>query len=207
MTAADRLRDAGAIAILRLRDHARGVELGHALAGAGLRAIEVTLDHPDALRSLAALAAALPDDVLLGAGTVRRPEQVAQAAGAGARFVLSPHTDPAIVEATLAAGLEPVPGACTPTEVATALDAGARLVKLFPAGPLGPGYLKALLGPFRGTAFVPTGGIRHDELAPWLDAGAAAIGLGSDLVPGGGALDGVAERAAAVAAQVARARA
>jgi Entner-Doudoroff aldolase len=201
----ERLRASGAIAIMRLRDHALGAEIGHALADAGVRAIEVTLDHDASLRTLRALAGALPSDVLLGAGTVRRPEQVAQAAEAGARFCLSPHLDLPIVEATLAAGLEPVPGTATPTEIAAALDAGARLVKLFPAGPLGTGYLRALLGPFRGTAFVPTGGIRHDAIGPWLEAGAAAVGLGSDLVPGeptAADLEPIAARAAAVVAQV-----
>ncbi len=208
-TCHDLIRESGAIAILRLRDHGAGAEVGHALAEGGLRAIEVTLDHPDALRTLSALADALPPAVALGAGTVRRPEQVAQAAGAGARFVLSPHVDPAIVEAALAAGLEPVPGAGSATEVAACLDAGARLVKLFPAGPLGPGFMKAMLGPFAGTAFVPTGGIRHDEVSAWLAAGAAAVGLGSDLVPGAPGpsdVDAVASRARVVAEQVARAR-
>jgi Entner-Doudoroff aldolase len=204
-----RLRDSGAVAIMRLRDHRRSVEIGHALADAGLPVMEVTLDDPAALRALRALADSLPAGVLLGAGTVRRPEQVAQAADAGARFCLSPHCDPAIVEATLGAGLEPVPGASSATEVARALDAGARVIKLFPAGPLGIGYMKALLGPFRGTDFLPTGGIRHDAVADWLQAGAAAVGLGSDLVPAvpeAADLDGIAARARVVAAQVAAAR-
>jgi 2-dehydro-3-deoxyphosphogluconate aldolase / (4S)-4-hydroxy-2-oxoglutarate aldolase len=206
----ERLRDSGAVAIMRLRDHGLSVEIGHALTGAGLAVMEVTLDDPGALGALRALADALPDDVLLGAGTVRRPEQVAEAADAGARFCLSPHCDPAIVEAALAAGLVPVPGAATATEVARGLDAGARVVKLFPAGPLGIAYMKALHGPFRGTAFLPTGGIRHDEVGEWLQAGAIAVGLGSDLVPGlpqASDLERIAERAAVVVAQVAEARA
>ena len=206
----ERLRDSGAVAIMRLRDHGLSVEIGHALAGAGLAVMEVTLDDPGALGALRALADALPADVLLGAGTVRRREQVAEAADAGARFCLSPHCDPAIVEAALAAGLEPVPGAGTATEVAQGLDAGARVVKLFPAGPLGIDYLKALQGPFRGTAFLPTGGIRHDEVGAWLAAGATAVGLGSDLVPAlpqGADLERIAERATVVVEQVARAHA
>src|SRR5215210_6720578 len=207
--AVERLREGGAVAIMRLRDHGRSVEIGHALADAGLTVMEITLDDPAALAALRALAYALPAEVLLGAGTVRRPEQVAQAADAGARFCLSPHVDPAIVEATLTAGLEPVPGAASATEVALALDAGARVVKLFPAGALGVGYLRALLGPFRGTDFLPTGGIRHDRVGEWLEAGAAAVGLGSDLVPAmpeAADLDGIATRARVVAEQVAMAR-
>ena len=202
----ERLRDGGAVAIMRLRDHRRSVEIGHALADAGIRVMEITLDDPGALAALRALADALPPDVLLGAGTVRRAEQVRQAADAGARFCLSPHCDPAIVEATLEAGLEPVPGVGSATEVARALDAGARVVKLFPAGPLGVGYMKALLGPFRGTDFLPTGGIRHDGVAEWLQAGAAAVGLGSDLVPAvpeAADLEGIAARARVVVEQAA----
>lgn len=207
--AVERVRDSGAVAIMRLRDHGLSVEIGQMLAAAGMLVIEVTLDDPGALRALRALADRLPDEVLIGAGTVRRPEQVAEAADAGARFCLSPHCDPAIIEATLAAGLEPVPGAGTATEVARGLDAGARIVKLFPAGPLGIGYLNALHGPFRGTAFLPTGGIRHDEVGEWLEAGATAVGLGSDLVPALPAasdLERIAERAAVVVEQVAGAR-
>jgi 2-dehydro-3-deoxyphosphogluconate aldolase / (4S)-4-hydroxy-2-oxoglutarate aldolase len=207
--ALERLRASGAVAIMRLRDHRRSVEIGHALADAGLAVMEVTLDDPAALAALRALADALPAHVMVGAGTVRRPEQVAQAAEAGARFCLSPHCDPAIVEATLDAGLEPVPGAGSATEVARALDAGARIVKLFPAGPLGIAFMQALLGPFRGVDFLPTGGIRHDGVTDWLDAGAAAVGLGSDLVPAlpeAADLEAIAARARVVAEQVARAR-
>ena len=207
--AVERVRVSGAVAIMRLRDHGLSVEIGQLLAAAGLLVIEVTLDDPGALGALRALADRLPDDVLLGAGTVRRPEQVAEAADAGALFCLSPHCDPAIIVASLAAGLEPVPGAGTATEVARGLDAGARLIKLFPAGPLGIGYLGALHGPFGGTAFLPTGGIRHDEVGAWLEAGATAVGLGSDLVPaqpGVSDLERIAERAAVVVEQVAGAR-
>jgi Entner-Doudoroff aldolase len=135
---------------------------------------------------------------------------VTAAASAGARFCVSPHVDAAVIRATLEAGLEPLPGVGTATELATALDAGARMTKLFPAGPLGHGYMRALLGPFRGAQIVPTGGIRHDEVASWLRAGAAAVGLGSDLVgptPRAADIDAIHERARVVMAQVAEARA
>ncbi|MFD0688044.1 bifunctional 4-hydroxy-2-oxoglutarate aldolase/2-dehydro-3-deoxy-phosphogluconate aldolase [Actinomadura fibrosa] len=200
------VRAAGAIAILRLTDHRRIVPVGRALYGAGLTAMEITFDHPAAPAALRELRAALPGDALLGAGTIRTPAQVRQAAEHGARYCVSPHTDPALIGAVLAAGLEPLPGAGTATEAAAALDAGARLIKLFPAGPLGVAYMRALNGPFRGTAWVPTGGIRHDAVGEWLDAGAVAVGLGSDLVPAAPSETDVpliAERAARVAAQVA----
>src|ERR671930_486345 len=97
---------------------------------------------------------------------------------------------------TLAAGLVPLPGTWTATEVVTARAAGAPAVKLFPAGPAGTAHLKALLGPFPDLAAVPTGGITVDQVQAWLAAGAIAVGLGSDLVPVSGSLEGLAERAA-----------
>jgi Entner-Doudoroff aldolase len=200
---------AGAIAILRMTDHRHVAAVGTALYEAGLKAMEVTFDHPGGPGALRELRAALPGDALLGAGTVRTREQVEEAAACGARYCVSPHTDPGLIRAVLGAGLEPLPGAATATEVAAALDAGARLVKLFPAGALGIPYLRALRGPFREVSFVPTGGIRHDAAGEWLEAGAVAVGLGSDLVPaapGPGDLPGIARRAAVVAAQVAAAR-
>jgi Entner-Doudoroff aldolase len=206
----EQIRRTGAVAILRLADHSHTLDVARALADAGLDVMEVTLDHPAALDALRALADALPDDVLLGAGTVRRPDQVTAAAAAGARFCVSPNVDAAVIRASLSAGLEPLPGACTATEVAAALDAGARMLKLFPAGPLGPGYLRALLGPFRDVELVPTGGIAHDAVAPWVAAGAAAVGLGSDLVgpqPAADDIDEIARRAGLVVEQVAGARA
>ncbi|MEW2356431.1 bifunctional 4-hydroxy-2-oxoglutarate aldolase/2-dehydro-3-deoxy-phosphogluconate aldolase [Spirillospora sp. NPDC029432] len=198
----------GAIAILRMTDHAHIVEVGTALYEAGLTAMEVTFDHPDAPAGLRALRAALPAGALLGAGTIRTRAQVEEAAACGARYCVSPHTDTGLIRAVLGAGLEPLPGATTATEVAAAQDAGARLIKLFPAGALGLPYLKALRGPFREVSFIPTGGVRHDAVGDWLAAGAVAVGLGSDLVPaapGPGDVPGIAERAATVAAQIAAA--
>ncbi|MFB4317849.1 bifunctional 4-hydroxy-2-oxoglutarate aldolase/2-dehydro-3-deoxy-phosphogluconate aldolase [Actinomadura sp. 21ATH] len=198
----------GAIAILRMTDHAHIAAVGAALYGAGIKAMEVTFDHPGSPAALRELRAALPADALLGAGTIRTREQVEEAAACGARYCVSPHTDTGLIRAVLGAGLEPLPGAATPTEVAAAQDAGARLIKLFPAGALGPPYLKALRGPFREVSFIPTGGVRHDAAGEWLAAGAVAVGLGSDLVPaapGPGDVPGIAERAATVAAQIAAA--
>jgi Entner-Doudoroff aldolase len=205
----DGIEAAGAVAILRLTDHAHAVETGRALYDAGIRAMEVPFDHPDAPRSLRGLRAELPGDALLGAGTIMTAEQVELAAECGARYCVSPHTDPGLVRAVLAAGLAPLPGAATPTDVAAALAAGATLVKLFPAGALGLDYLRALRGPFRKVAFVPTGGVRHDQAGDWLAAGAVAVGLGSDLVPAAPApedLPRIADRAALVVAQIAAAR-
>jgi 2-dehydro-3-deoxyphosphogluconate aldolase/(4S)-4-hydroxy-2-oxoglutarate aldolase len=204
------VRRAGAIAILRLREHAHAVALGRLLLDAGLPVMEVTFDHPGGAAALRSMVDQLPAAALLGAGTVRTTEQIWSCKEAGGRFCVSPHTDPGLIRASLDAGLEPIPGAHTATDVAAATDAGARLIKLFPAGPLGLSYLRAMLGPFRDVLFVPTGGIRHDEVGTWLRAGAVAVGLGSDLVPAvpeATELDAVAQRAREVAKQVADTRA
>jgi Entner-Doudoroff aldolase len=174
------LLESRVVAILRLRDHGLAAEVCDALARGGIRVLELTQDDPGALEALRAVAGR--DDVVVGAGTVLDPRTVPALADAGARFVVAPNTDRRVIAAALDAGLAPIPGALTATEVATALDAGATIVKLFPAGPLGPGYLRALRGPFERVDFVPTGGIAHDAVGEWLAAGAAAVGLGSDLV-------------------------
>jgi Entner-Doudoroff aldolase len=198
------LRASRLVAILRLRDHGLAVAVAEALARGGIRVLELTQDDPGALEALRAVAA-LPGTVV-GAGTVLDAGTVPALADAGARFIVAPNTDPRVISASLDAGLEPIPGALTATEVASALEAGATLVKLFPAGPFGPGYLRALRGPFERVAFVPTGGIAHDAVGEWLAAGAVAVGLGSDLVPARPSdadLEGI-EARARVAAEAAR---
>jgi Entner-Doudoroff aldolase len=131
------VRRAGAVAVLRLPEHTQAVRIGRLLLDAGLPVMEVTFDHPGALAALRSMVDQLPADALVGAGAVRSTDQVAQCRDAGGRFCVSPHTDPGLIHACIDAGLEPVPGAHTATEVAAASDAGARLIKLFPAGPLG----------------------------------------------------------------------
>ena len=205
----DAVRRAGAVAILRMRAHDLALDVAHALASGGVRVLELTVDHPGALAAIERIAGDLPRGVVLGAGTVRTAEQVGAVVAAGARFCVSPDTNPAVIRAALDAGLEPLPGTATATEVATALAAGARAVKLFPAGPLGHAYLRALRGPFADVPFIPTGGIRHDEVEGWLRAGAVAVGLGSDLVPAvptSADLATIEQRAAVVVEQVTAAR-
>ncbi len=181
--------------ILRLRDHGRAVEIAEILVAAGVRALEITLGEAAAHQSIAAVVKAVGDRVPVGAGTVLDREEPRRLADLGVEFCVSPHTDPALVEAALAAGLVPLPGTYTATEVTIALAAGAPALKLFPAGPAGTGHLRALLGPFPDLAVVPTGGIAIDEVPAWLEAGAIAVGLGSELVPSSGSLDGLQERA------------
>lgn len=188
----------GLIAILRgLRpDEAR--DIGLALHGAGIRLIEVPLNSPDPLQSIRILREALPDDTLVGAGTVLQPEACAQIAAAGGQLVVMPHSDPAVIRAAKALDLACAPGVATPTEAFAALAAGADVLKMFPAETLGPMGLKAwraVLTP--PVAIVPVGGITPDALAPYLAAGASGFGLGSALYRAGDDAATVAQRATA----------
>ncbi|MGI9667919.1 MAG: bifunctional 4-hydroxy-2-oxoglutarate aldolase/2-dehydro-3-deoxy-phosphogluconate aldolase [Acidimicrobiia bacterium] len=145
------------------------------LAGSGVGVVEVTLDAHDALD---AIARAVGRGVTVGAGTVRSATQAVQAIDGGAGFIVSPHTDPLILESALERGVPALPGALTPTEVSIAWDLGASAVKLFPAMVGGPAYLKTLRGPLAHVDFVPTGGIDAANADAYLEAGAIAVGVG-----------------------------
>lgn len=170
------------IAIVRLGSEAGVVECVQALAEGGLKAIEITLNTPGALKAIAAARGAVDDSVMIGAGTVLSTADVRRAADAGAQFVVSPDTQPNVIAASGDLGMVSIPGALTPTEVAAAMRSGADLVKLFPANLFGPGYVKDLLAPLDKARLVPTGGVRLENLGEWFQAGAVAVALGSSLV-------------------------
>lgn len=156
------------------------------LADAGARVFEVTFDAPTAEADLAALRLRLRDrfgdDALVGAGTLRRPAQLEAALRAGAQFGVAPTLDPALVRAAAEAGLPFVPGALTPTEIEAAWSAGAAFVKVFPASAVGPAFVRELRGPMPEIGLIPTGGIDRTNARSWLEAGAAAVGIGSGLL-------------------------
>lgn len=153
-----------------------------ALAEAGVRAVEVTLDSPDALASLTALAARYGDTIQIGVGTVRTVAAVDQAADAGARFLLSPHLDTDIVGATHRRGLIAVPGAFTPTEIHAAWQAGADVVKVFPLHVAGPPYIRAVREPLADIPMLACGGITAQTGRAYLDAGCVSLGVGLALI-------------------------
>jgi Entner-Doudoroff aldolase len=153
-----------------------------ALVAGGVDAVEVTMDSTDGPRTLRALDDALDDDVTLGAGTVLDPETARTALLAGAEFVVAPTFDPETVAACNRYGAPVAPGVATPTEALDAYEAGADLVKLFPAAPLGPDYLAGLSGPLAQLPVMPTGGVGPDNAAAFFEAGAAAVGVGSALI-------------------------
>ena len=188
----------GLIAILRGLRPEEARDIGLALHGAGIRLIEVPLNSPEPLQSIRILRDALPDDTLVGAGTVLQPEACAQIAAAGGQLVVMPHSDPAVIRAAKALGLACAPGVATPTEAFAALAAGADVLKMFPAETLGPVGLKAwraVLTP--PVAIVPVGGVTPDSLGAYLAAGASGFGLGSALYRAGDDAGAVAQQATA----------
>ena len=200
------------VAILRAADAGRFLEVGRVLYEAGVRAVEVTLTSTGALEALGRLRAALPEDALLGVGTVRSAADTERAVDAGATYLVAPDLRPEVVAWAVAHGVPVVPGALTPTEIAAAWAAGATAVKVFPASAVGgPAYLEAVRAPLPEVPLVPTGGVGLGDIGAYLAAGAAAVGVGSPLLgdagdPGGDldALAGRARRAVAAATGTAR---
>jgi 2-dehydro-3-deoxyphosphogluconate aldolase/(4S)-4-hydroxy-2-oxoglutarate aldolase len=187
------IADDRVIPVLRGLTSARVGEVTGVLGAAGMSVVEITMDSPAAITSIEATAG---DGVVVGAGTVMSVAEAVAAVAAGATFLVSPHTDIEIVSWAVERGIPMMPGAFTPTEVATAWGAGVAAVKVFPASIVGPGILSALRGPFGDLPLVPTGGITADNALSYLEAGAAAVGIGGWLT-GQSDLGVVAERAAA----------
>lgn len=177
------LAEAGVVAVLRGPSAEAVVAAGGALLRGGVRALEVTFTTPDAARALRELRARHGEQLLLGAGTLRRAAQVEQAVAAGARFLVSPGLDDDVLDAAQGSGLPTWAGVCTPTEVMRATARGLTALKLFPAGVGGVALLRALREPFPEVAFMPTGGVTVANLGEWLAAGAVAVGAGGSLCP------------------------
>jgi 2-dehydro-3-deoxyphosphogluconate aldolase/(4S)-4-hydroxy-2-oxoglutarate aldolase len=178
----EQLEDHGVVAVIRLQDPARLRAVVDALAAGGVRALEVTMTVPRAIDLIGEIAPTLPPGFLLGAGTVVDRETAARAIDAGARFVVGPVLRRPVIEACHERGVPALPGCMTPTEILDAWDAGADLVKVFPATALGPGYLKDVRAPLPHLKLVPTGGVTIENAGEWIRAGAAAVGVGSALL-------------------------
>ncbi|GIW19737.1 MAG: hypothetical protein KatS3mg065_0033 [Chloroflexota bacterium] len=190
------------IAIARRLDPGTLPAIAEALAAKGIRAFEVTLNSPGAVESIRLLASGgLGDRLLVGAGTVLTIEEAEAALEAGARFLVTPHLDVALVRWAAERGVPILPGAFTPTEILTAWRAGAAAVKLFPASVAGPTFIRDFRGPFPEIPIVPTGGVTVENAAEFLRAGAVAVGLGSWLTGAGDPAE-VGRRAAAVVAAI-----
>jgi 2-dehydro-3-deoxyphosphogluconate aldolase/(4S)-4-hydroxy-2-oxoglutarate aldolase len=205
------LQETRLVAIVRSRVGDRLAAACDALLEAGVRCLEITMNTPGALSVVRRLAGEGREEIEIGVGTVRRVEDVAAAADAGATFVVAPNTDPAVGARAAACGLGWYPGALTPTEISAAWDLGATAVKVFPAGLAGgPRYLREVCAPLDDLLLVPTGGVTVDDVPGYLQAGALAVGMGGPLM--GRALEDdedlgrLGERARAALAAVARGR-
>ncbi|MGK6318888.1 2-dehydro-3-deoxy-6-phosphogalactonate aldolase [Sphingomonas sp. DT-204] len=182
--------------------------VGEALVAAGFTLIEVPLNSPDPLDSIARLARRFEGRAVIGAGTVLRAEDVAAVQGAGGTMIISPNANPAVIAASAAAGLASLPGIATPTEAFAALEAGATALKLFPAEGASPTVLKAMRAVLpKDMRVLAVGGVAPGDLERWMTAGAAGFGLGSALYRPGLTADEVGGRARDFTAALERARA
>jgi len=200
------IRESRVIAVGRHLSAADVPRIGEALVAGGVRAMELTLNEPedDALRAIEALAGTADDlGALVGAGTVLSIGAAKRAVDAGARFIVSPHTDTELIAWCALSSVPCFPGALSPTEIFAAWSAGACAVKLFPAAAVGPGYLKQIAGPFPAVPIMPTGGVSAETAGDWIAAGAVAVGMGGWLIGDGDPIS-VTERARRVSAAVSR---
>jgi 2-dehydro-3-deoxyphosphogalactonate aldolase len=191
------------IAILRGVTSTEAEAIADAVFESGIRILEVPLNSPDPLRSIELLARKYADDVLVGAGTVLDPADVKRVQEAGGRIIVSPDTNVEVIAATASAGMVSSPAYFTPSEAFAALRAGATALKLFPAEAASPAVLKAQLAVLpKGVTVLIVGGIKPDNMRPWLDAGAAGFGLGSSLYKAGQSPEETREKARACVAAV-----
>jgi 2-dehydro-3-deoxyphosphogalactonate aldolase len=177
-----RLRECPLVAIIRGVKPDEVEAIGEAIYAAGIRIIEVPLNSPQPLDSIARLARSLGDRALIGAGTVLDPADVARIRQVGGRLIVSPSTDMEVIAASAQAGMVSSPGFFTPSEAFQALKAGATALKLFPAEAVTPAYVKAQRAVLpKDVPLLVVGGVRPDNMRAWLDAGADGFGLGSGL--------------------------
>jgi 2-dehydro-3-deoxyphosphogluconate aldolase/(4S)-4-hydroxy-2-oxoglutarate aldolase len=182
-TTAQTLERVGLIPVLRARNAGQAHAVVQAMLAGGVTVVEVTMTVPGAVDLLVELKREYGSEILLGSGTVTTADQAEATIEAGAEFVVSPSFHPAVIAVTKAHKKLSIPGALTPTEVITAWNEGADYVKIFPCSAMGgASYLKSLLAPFPHLKLIPTGGVTHHTAVSFLEAGARALGVGSDLV-------------------------
>lgn len=175
------VRERAMVAIVRAGSGAAALELAEACIAGGMTALEVAFTTPDTLDVIRTLRARHGDAVLLGAGTVLDPETARAAILAGAQMIISPAVNLDTIALCQRYQVLSMPGAMTPTEIVAAMQAGADIVKVFPAEVFGPAYIKALRAPLPQAPLMPTGGVTVANLADWFASGAMAVGIGSSL--------------------------
>jgi 2-dehydro-3-deoxyphosphogluconate aldolase / (4S)-4-hydroxy-2-oxoglutarate aldolase len=207
----EKIEQLGVVAVIRTTDGGKLRAIVDALAGGGIRALEVTMTVPRAVDLIREIARTLPDGFLLGAGTVTNAETARQVIDAGAAFVVGPILRTDVIRACHARDVTAIPGCLSPTEMFAAHECGVDVVKVFPATSLGPQFIKDIRGPLPFLKMMPTGGVTIDNAADWLRAGAVAVGIGSALVDAAaverGEFAAITANAERLVANVARARA
>lgn len=170
------------VAVIRGANPDEVVPIAKALSLGGIKTLEITAETRDVLSLIKKASTELNEEIIVGAGTVLDPETARSAIMAGAKFIFSPTVNLETIRMTKRYGGVSIPGALTPTEILTAYENGADIVKVFPADVLGPGYLKDVHGPLPQIPLMPTGGVNLENISDYFKAGAVAVGLGGALV-------------------------
>ena len=176
------IEDAGIVAVIRIKEPGKLRAVVDAISEGGVRALEVTMTVPGAVDLIRQLAPTLPSGFVLGAGTVLDADTAARVIDAGATFVVSPVFRKPVIDACHARDVAAMPGCFTPTEILEAWDAGADVVKVFPATALGPTFFRDVRGPLPQVKLMPTGGVTIENAGDWIRAGAVAVGVGTALL-------------------------
>jgi 2-dehydro-3-deoxyphosphogluconate aldolase/(4S)-4-hydroxy-2-oxoglutarate aldolase len=204
--AAETIERVGVVSIIRMDDLHAVRDIAAALYRGGVRCFEIPLTAANAAEIIGALRERLPEDAVIGAGTVLTRADAERIIDAGACFVVSPHFEPEVAAVCKERGVALIPGAFSPREIYQAWQGGADIVKVFSIRPLGPGYLSDLAGPYPGIKLMPTGGIDTGNAADFIAAGACAVTIGRDLIGSGpwdaAALAGITERARGLVARI-----
>ena len=204
------IESSGIVAVVRLADAAVVRDVAHALLNGGVRIMEITMTVPRAVEVIAELSGSVQGDVLIGAGTVLDAATATAVIDAGAAFVVSPVLRGDVIEACRRRDVAVMPGCFTPTEILTAWEAGADVVKVFPATALGPQFFKDIRGPLPQIKMMPTGGVSLTNAGEWITAGAVAVGVGTALLDPKAIAESrfevIAENARTVVGAVAKAR-
>jgi len=179
----EKVKDLGLLAVIRGPSAELTVKMVEALVAGGVLGIEITYSTPNAEDVVRTLSKMLGNGIVLGMGTLTKPEQALSAREAGANFIVSPVCESNLVKSMVESGLLTMAGALTPTEVLHAYNLGADVIKIFPGSLGGPAYVKALKGPFPYIPMMPTGGVSANNVAEWFSTGVVAVGAGSELCP------------------------
>ena len=205
-----KVKELGLLAVIRGPSPDLTVKMVEALVDGGVFGIEITYSTPNAEDVVKTLSAQFGRKIVLGMGTLTKPEQASTARAAGANFLVSPICETGLVTSMVGSGLLTMAGALTPTEVFHAYSLGVDVIKIFPGSLGGPAYVKALKGPFPNIPMMPTGGVNAGNLREWFSAGVVAVGAGSELCPPQlakeGKFDEISKRAAEFAQAVRNSR-